>query len=81
MATTTLAAASTRNGIRHVECAAIQSPAGTPATAASENDVATMPVAVARRANGTRSATIASTRPPMTPPKVPATIRAASSSG
>ena len=46
MATTTLAAASTRNGVRHVECAAIQSPAGTPATAASENDVATMPVAV-----------------------------------
>ena len=48
--TTTLNAASARNGARHEKCAAIHSDNGTPATADSENAAATTAVAVARRA-------------------------------
>ncbi len=79
--TATESAASARNGARHEKCAAIHSDSGTPATAASEKAAATIAVAAARRAYGTRSATIANVSPPSTPPKAPATMRAASSIG
>src|SRR6185436_4301756 len=66
-ATTALKAASDRKGARHEKCAAIHSDNGTPAIAESEKAAATTAVAVARRSQGTRSATIVNVRPPSTP--------------
>jgi hypothetical protein len=69
------------NGVNQPKCAPSKTPAGTPATAASEKAVMIVPVAAPRRAAGITSLTIAMMTDPSTPPVMPAKARAISSMG
>ena len=69
------------NGTNFLNINGIPNPSGTPAMDATENADITIPIAAPRRYSGMTSPTMARITAPVTPPKVPAMARAATSSG